>query len=284
MNPWLETLGVILLAVVGGFLGLWLSRLPRPYWLLGYFLPLAALVLIALARWIPRLEFVAPMSWLMAGRTEFALCPLVGTMIFTTLMSRIPRRQLKILISILMVLVCAQPLWMFIAPAFNRASLARLVTRTDNNGICLQSTEYNCGPAAAVTALRKLGLPAEEGDIAILFHCAPGLGTQPDVMCEALKKRYGSQGLNCEYRYFDSISELKNDGITIAVTKFSFWVDHYVTVLEVDGDTVIVGDPLSGKQKLSREDFTQKWRLVGVVLKRDATTPATPRGSSHRSP
>jgi hypothetical protein len=51
----------------------------------------------------------------------------------------------------------------FLAPAFNRGYLAGLKTRIDADGVCRQSSEYTCGPAAAVTALRKLGLPAEEG-------------------------------------------------------------------------------------------------------------------------
>jgi len=45
-------------------------------------------------------------------------------------------------------------------------------------------------------------------------------------------------------------------------------LDHYVTVLEVSDDGVTVGDPLLGLTKLSRAEFEDKWRFVGVVLKR----------------
>src|SRR6266550_1588733 len=41
MNPWLETSGVLLLGIVGVALGCWFSRLPKPYWTLGYFIPLS---------------------------------------------------------------------------------------------------------------------------------------------------------------------------------------------------------------------------------------------------
>ena len=71
-----------------------------------------------------------------------------------------------------------------------------------------------------------------------------------------------------EYRSFNTISELKQAGLTLAVIKFGFMVDHYVTVLEVTDSEVIVGDPLDGLDRMSYEEFQQKWRFVGVVLKR----------------
>jgi hypothetical protein len=40
MNPWIETLGAILLAAFGAVLGWWFSRRPKPWGTSGYFLPL----------------------------------------------------------------------------------------------------------------------------------------------------------------------------------------------------------------------------------------------------
>ncbi len=93
-------------------------------------------------------------------------------------------------------------------------------------------------------------------------------GTPPDILAEVLKKQYGKDGLAVEYRMFKNISELKQAGLTLAVIKYAFFVDHYVTVLEVTDSEVIVGDPLDGLDKLSYEEFGQKWRFVGIVLKR----------------
>lgn len=70
---------------------------------------------------------------------------------------------------------------------------------------CLQSNDYNCGPAAAVTALRKLGLPAEEGEIAILAHTSSATGTPPDVLARALQDRYEKEGLASHYRIFHRV-------------------------------------------------------------------------------
>ena len=269
MSPWLETGGVVLLGGIGVWLGRWFSRLPKPYWLLGYFVPLGVIVLIGCAYRFRALEFHPPFVWLMAGRTEFALTALLGTMVLTTPLSRLPGRRDRVAVSLLMVWVVFQvTAWPFLAPAFNCKRLAAIRTRIDPDGICLQSTEFTCGPAAAVTALRKLGLPADEGEIAIVCRSSSAMGTPPDVLCAALRKRYGCDGLVCEYRSFKSVAELKQPGFTLALVKFAFLLDHYVTVLEVGEQTITVGDPLNGRETFTHAEFARKWRFVGVGLKR----------------
>ena len=47
-------------------------------------------------------------------------------------------------------------------------------------------------------------------------------------------------------------------------------LDHYVTVLEVTDHHVVVGDPVKGKLAFALEEFEQKWRFVGVALRRDS--------------
>jgi predicted double-glycine peptidase len=80
---------------------------------------------------------------------------------------------------------------------------SRTCQRTSTRTVCCrQSTDYTCGPAAAVTALRKLGFPAEEGQIAIVSYTSATTGTPPDILAEALRKYYGKDGLIVEYRPF----------------------------------------------------------------------------------
>ncbi len=269
MNPWLETLGALLLAGLGALLGWWFSRLPKPWWTLGYFLPLALVMLIGSTRGYSALEFVPPMSWLVAGRTEFALGGFIGTMVLTTPLMRLPRRRDRLAVVLFMgLLVALCSVWPFLAPAFNRGYLASLRTKIDPDGVCRQSTEYNCGPAAAVTALRKLGLPAEEGPIAIAAHTSTAIGTPPDMLGEALRELYPTNGLVCEYRHFNSVSELRHGGLTLAVIKFGLLVDHYVAVLAVTDREVVVGDPFLGRATYTHQQFQKKWRFAGIVLKR----------------
>jgi hypothetical protein len=121
----------------------------------------------------------------------------------------------------------------FLFPALIKDALSNLTTTINSNGICYQSTDYTCGPAAAVTALRRLGLSANEGELAVLSYTSPIAGTLPTCLTSALQERYGTEGLKCQYRYFDSITQLRNAGITLAVVKDGFMNSHCVTVLGV---------------------------------------------------
>ncbi|EEF60362.1 cysteine peptidase family C39 domain-containing protein [Pedosphaera parvula] len=269
MSPWLESSGVALLAAGGVLLGAWFSRLRKPYWLFGYFIPISLIFLYALAIRHPDLSFTPPVSWMMLGRTKFAMIGFLGSMVLTTPLLKLPNLRDRIAVSLLMVgVVAGTSVWPFLAPAFNREELASLKTRIDSDGICLQTTSYTCGPASAVTALRRLGIQAEEGQLALLAHTTSATGTPPDVLALELEKQYASSGLICKYGSFKSIAELKGCDPAIAVVKFNIVTDHYVTVLEVNDREVVVGDPLSGMEKLSYEEFKDKWRFVGIILKR----------------
>lgn len=277
MNPWVEALAVGLLAVAGYWLGRWFSRLPQPYWMFGYFIPLALIVLYGIATRHPAFGFVAPVSWMMMGRNKFAVIGFIGTMVLTTPLSRLPKRRDRIFVTVLMVAIVWQmSVWPFLAPAFNRNYLANLKTQVDGDGICRQSNDYNCGPAAAVTALRKLGLPAEEGEIAILAHTSSATGTPPDILARELNEHYGQDGLVAEYRNFKNVAELRAAGLSLAIIKFSFMIDHYVTVLEVTPTEVVVADPLSGRTTYTHEAFEDQWRHVAVVLRRTPDSRSIP--------
>ena len=273
LTPWLESTAVMLLAVAGVLLGRWFSGLPKPYWTFGYFIPLALIVIYGIASKNPALSLEPPISWMMMGRNKFAVIGFIATMVLTTPLSRLPGKRARVYVVALMVVVVSlMSVWPFLAPAFNRTYLSRLKTRMDADGICLQSNDYNCGPAAAVTALRRLGFPAEEAEIAILAYTSTATGTPPDILARALKERYAEDGLESEFRVFKSIDELKEAGLTLAIIKYSFMLDHYVTVLEFTDDHVVVGDPLRGKIAIARAEFEKQWRFVGVVLRR-ASSP-----------
>jgi hypothetical protein len=271
MNLCLEAIGATAFAASGVLLGYFSSRLPKPYWTLGYFIPLILVLIYGLANYFPALCFTPPISWMMMGRKKFAMMGFIAGLILTTPLFRLPKRRDRVVVSLLMaVMIFSMSVWPFLTPVFNRKELSQLRTRMNADGVCLQTTDYTCGPAAAVTALRKLGLPAEEGRIAILSETSSIDGTEPDMLAETLQNIYGKTSLLAEYRPFKDISELKQAGLTLAVIKFSLLEDHWVTVLEVTDSEVIVGDPVGGLVKLSYDDFQKKWRFIGIVLKRPA--------------
>ena len=269
MNLWLDSIAAGLFAFAGALLGYLFSRLPKPYWVFGYFIPLVLILIYGVAVHFPALSFTPPISWMMIGRKKFAVMGFIATMVLTTPLSRLPQKRDRAVVLVLMtVIVLVMSVWPFLAPIFNHNQLEHLQTRIGADGVCRQNTDYTCGPAAAVTALRKLGLPADEGKIAILSYTSSTTGTPPDILAEALQNEYGKDGLIAEYRAFKNLSELKQAGLTVAVVKFGFMVDHYVTVLEVTDSEVVIGDPLNGLDRISRDEFLKKWRFAGVVLKR----------------
>lgn len=270
MIPWLETLGVATFAAAGWGLGRWFSRRPGRWWLAGYLLPAVLLALYCAARHNSQLEFVPPVSWLLAGRTEFVLAGFLSTLILITPLSRLKREsERRAVAGFAVFLVMIGSVWPFLAPAFNRDLLSSLRTQMDADGVCRQSTDYNCGPAAAVTALRRMGLPAEEGDLAILAHTSTAIGTPPDLLVAAIQKRFRPQGVSAEYRHFRSVAELRTAGVIVVVIQFALLTDHYVTILDVEDQHVTVGDPWKGKQVYSVGEFAQVWRFTGIVLRRD---------------
>lgn len=269
MQPWLETLFVTGLAIIGVVSGFGISRLNKPWWLIGYAISLIMLLLVVLCRNINALRFVPVFSIINSGRNEFTTMAFAAPMLLTILIGRLTNVRQKIAIAMLIVVSSIQfVIFPFLVPALIQKKLSQLPQNVTTDGICIQSTDYTCGPAAAVTALAHLGIEAREGEIAVWARTTSHMGTPDDMLARAIEKHYSKEGISCQYRYFVSIEELKMFCPTIAVIKYGFLIDHYVTVLEVLDDKVVIGDPLEGKCVLTFDEFKRKWRSIGIVVRR----------------
>jgi hypothetical protein len=270
MNPWLETIAVVLVALSGVLIGLRFSRFRSSYWTLAYFLPMLLIAMLVIGRCGCVSGHLPALLWITAGRLKFVVLSFAIPMGLTTTLSRLPHKSEKLITCILMaVVVVWTSVLPFLVPALLKDFLLSRATLVDSNGICFQTTDYTCGPAAAVTALRKLGFPAEEGEIAVLSHSNPVCGTLSYCLYAALCDRYGAHGLKCQYRRFDHLGQLRDAGITLATVKSAFLSDHCVVVLAVSNRLVTVADPVLGRRLLSHEQFEKIWRFSGIVLARD---------------
>jgi predicted double-glycine peptidase len=274
--PWAETALTLLAAGVACWLGLQCARSTGKRWLWGVLAPLAFLLLYCTALFEPRLADVPPLSMMSAGRARYVVFNVIVVVMLSTLMGRLQQRRLRILLAVLIVSLTAMSAVPFAAPGFNRSYLAGLKTRIDSDGVCRQSNGYTCGPAAAVTALRKLGLPADEGELAILAHTRSLTGTELDTLAGVLKRRYGKDGLQVNYRGFTDLEDLKKAGLTVVVIKFNALQDHCVTVMGVESNMVAVADPLNGLSYWPAETFEDKWLYAGIVLHRDGSHDSPP--------
>ena len=269
MDAWHETLGVVLVAALGVYIGRWISNFRKPYWSVGYVLPFILIGILLLVRFFPKIGFQQPFYWIVNGRSRFVILSLVATIGLTAPLSRLKYTFEKIAVFFAMTLIvfCFGVL-PFVVPAFINKDLSNIQTRMDASGICYQTTPYTCGPAAAVTALGRLGISAEEGQIAVLSHSTPVTGTLPGCLSRAINEHYGNLGLKCRYRHFDSIRELQEAGNVLVIIKDSLLSDHCVAVLGVEDGFVNVADPVYGKVSFRREEFEKIWRFCGIVLDR----------------
>jgi len=270
VNQWFETIAVVFVILLGVFLGRTAYRLKKHYWIAAYTISLLLIVLLVLTRFNRAFAFMPPFSLITAGRLKFVLLALSVTLGVSAVIGRLQRRFERCAIYFLMAVVafwfCVLP---FLAPALIKDNLSSIETRVDSDGVCFQSRSFTCGPAAAVTALRKLGLPAGEGEIAILARSSPIMGTLPYCLYTAIQNRYSTDGLNCQYKSFDSIEQLTDAGITLAVVKDAFLLDHCVAVLKVTDRYVSIADPVLGRVSLTHQEFEKIWRFTGIVLTRN---------------
>lgn len=278
IKPLIETIGILIVITIGVTSGLKISRLPDKRWLAGFvvpsLIPLILLFMVAATRRFPVLSFQPPFSWILIGRSDFVILSLVVPMMIGTLLPRLPTKRLKVLLSIMLAVACLHfSILPFLSPAFIYKKLLKFETTFIDKDVCVQSNNYSCGPASAVTALKYLGIDADEGLIAVAAGTTPALGTRGDMLAKALEKLYGDEGIRCNHRYFRSIDQMRDLEPVIATIKYSTFIDHYVTVLAIDNNIVTIGDPLMGLRKLNYDEFKDIWRSTGVVVMLEKNIP-----------
>ena len=155
----------------------------------------------------------------------------------------------------------------FVSPVMAESELAALQTRFTASGVCLQTTEYTCGPAAAVTLLRTLGVRAEEGELGLLAHSSPQTGTDPSDLAVALERRFGSAGLRARYEALGSLDALGAACPALTVVNYGE-IGHWVAVIAVTDLEVFFADPHDGFHVEKRNEFAQRWLNETVILQR----------------
>jgi hypothetical protein len=173
------------------------------------------------------------------------------------------RRSILIIVGILVLVVAQQSFWHLRKPDMYNYK-GKIV-----KGVCLQTSYETCGAASMVTLLNSKGIPTTEGEMAMLSMTAPRMGLSPQGAAYGLKRKLRQLGrsehVTVKVPDFEDLHELPKP--FLAGTKFSFWTNHMICVLETKQDCLIVGDPIShGPQKWSWERFGKMWSGVVIVL------------------
>jgi hypothetical protein len=211
----------------------------------------------------------AGFDWVAGSRNKFLL---IGFAVCFGLLGPIPylnRMWKKAFTLAVLILFLAVFIGLpFFVPAFYSWRSPDRPDCFDENGICRQSTSFTCGPAAAVTALKKIGLDASESQIAQAAGTIPAVGTGMWDLAQGLQKLFGPEQLKCRYARADSLDLLPEGQVALAVIRQTFWMDHCVAILKITPGEVIFADPANGLSSLPRTAFEASWRKTAIVLSR----------------
>jgi uncharacterized protein YvpB len=117
-----------------------------------------------------------------------------------------------------------------------------------------------------VIALRSFGIDAQEGQVAIESRTAPVMGTDIVNLTEALEKHCRGKPISLKLGAYSSIDEIRGADAFLTIVDRTTFAAHFVTVLAVTDQHVIIGDPASGLIGMTHEQFESVWRHVGVAL------------------
>lgn len=140
-----------------------------------------------------------------------------------------------------------------------------------DGGICLQSTPSTCGAASTATILKQLGVDSTESALAAEAHSYTG-GTEAWYLARAARSR----GFDVDFAFTAGFTpEL---GLPAVVGVRLGTIGHFIPILGQEGDQFIVGDPLRGRELLSREELEERYDFTGFHMRIKNQGESNPRG------
>lgn len=157
-----------------------------------------------------------------------------------------------------------------------------------------QTTDYTCGPSAALNLLNYFGIEGDEMSISEGMHCNDSIGTTPDNMANWFKE----QGLKSSWHEGGTL-ELLQERLAEAkptLVEWSDWGGHWVLVIGYDtrgtesisDDVIIFADPYDfhddnpdGITWFNAERFYYMWYdelLFGRLMERVWVDVSIPKG------
>jgi hypothetical protein len=127
-----------------------------------------------------------------------------------------------------------------------------------SGNVCLQSTGATCGPASLATIFKAYGIEKHESEIAKAAYSSNS-GTEIWYLLRYAK----SNGLKYSCSKKNNILEVKPPAI---IGVYLGDIGHFITILESQRDSVIVGDPLDGRNAYAKTKFDQVYRMDGFVV------------------
>ena len=128
--------------------------------------------------------------------------------------------------------------------------------------VCRQSTESSCGPAAAATFLRHFGIQATERTLAEESFTTRR-GTENWYLLRTLH-RHGSKARSVVLS--PGLDHLQFPAIAGVKLKTLDNTGHFIALLGKQGDRFIIGEPVNGREELSRETLAERYTFTGFYI------------------
>ena len=126
--------------------------------------------------------------------------------------------------------------------------------------ICLQSSPSTCGAASMATILKYLGSDVTESELAAEAHSYAG-GTEAWYLARAARSR----GFKVQFDFESGFSP--EGGLPAVVGVRLGSIGHFIAILRAEGDRFLVGDPLNGREILSRGDLLTRYKFSGFHMR-----------------
>ncbi len=268
MSLWIECIGVTGLAFLGLLAGAGISRINKNTGLAACLISVISIFLLAGLCRMPHCLDNHLLFALAAGRAKLIVLSFIVPLGLAAAMPYLLFRWEQWIVIVLIGLVIyAFGVFPFLGTAIAAGKFEGIPSQFDADGICRQSTSFTCGPAAATTALRRLGITASESQLAILGRSCPFIGTTDFDLFESIVTAGGGE-IHC--KYYPSQAELKLDQnqVLLAILPQTSFINHCVAILEVTDVAVVFADPAEGMITLPKTRFESLWAGKGILISR----------------
>jgi hypothetical protein len=126
--------------------------------------------------------------------------------------------------------------------------------------VCLQSSRSTCGAASTATIMKQFGTDVTEAELAAEAHSYGG-GTEAWYLARAAR----SHGFDVDFEIGPGFSP--GDGLPAVVGVRLGSIGHFIPILGQEGDRFVIGDPLRGRELLSREELEQRYDFTGFHMR-----------------
>lgn len=164
-------------------------------------------------------------------------------------------RSIQVLSLLGTTLLCVLP---FIKPSFSILFPGNYTDNWDKK-VCKQTTPSSCGPASVATILYHYGKKVSEEEVAKQCYTYSG-GTESWYLARYVH----SLGFKTEFKQLKHVHETVKAPSLIGV-KLGFY-GHFIPVIPLEGNKLLIGDPLVGQRIFSRSEFKEQYIFTGWCL------------------